>query len=176
MPKPKPLPKATSGQGAYSAKNPYATPSASKPAGPTQAELDADHERMASGANENRRIRESHRKLREANALNKQQLSAIFTAVAQSGAAPAAASQDTGNRAASNDGGQQQSSSNNNASSSRNNTNSSSGNSATSNLPVKLNPEQLLQYYTNLPNDERTKVKTGIADIDKKLAQNQQTR
>jgi hypothetical protein len=169
MPQPKPLPKATSGQGAYSAKNPYATPAASKPTGPTQAELDADNERMASGTNENIHIR-------EATALNKQQLSAIFTAVAQSGAAPAAASQNTGNRAASNDVGGQQSSSNNNASSSRNNTNSSSRNSATSNLPVKLNPEQLLQYYTNLPNDDRAKVKTGIADIDKKLAQNQQTR
>jgi hypothetical protein len=166
MPQPKPLPKATSSQGAYSVKNAYAQPAAAKPAGPTQAEIDADRERIMGanngGANENRRIRESRKKIREDVELSKDQLSAIFTAVAQSGAAPGAA-QSTGNSAAaSNSDDAQQSAA------------PGGGNSAEASLPQKLNPEQLLQYYTSLQDAEKIKVKQGIAEIDNKLKQNQQ--
>jgi hypothetical protein len=181
MPNLKPLPKATSGQGAYSAKNPYATSAASKPAGPTQAELDADHERMASGANENRRIRESHRKLREAIALNKQQLSAIFTAVVQSGAVPQQ-NTTTGNSVGTGTTGQDDddapSSSGAQSSRSSNDPGSSGNSGRSSQLPNRLTPDDILQYYARLTSPyEREQVKKGISEVDKQLSQGvQQTK
>jgi hypothetical protein len=170
MPKSKPLPKATSGQGAYSAKNPYATPAASKPAGPTQAELDADHERMASGANENRRIRESHRKLREANALNKQQLSAIFTAVAQSGAVPQQNTTSGNTGTTGQDDDDTPSSSSGPSGGSSNDAGSSGNSGRSSQMPNRLTPDDILRYYAKLDKpDERLKVKNGIPEVDKQL-------
>jgi len=179
MPKPKPLPKATSGQGAYSAKNPYATSAASKPAGPTQAELDADHERMASGANENRRIRESHRKLREAIALNKQQLSAIFTAVAQSGAVPQQSTSTGSDGNSVGTGTTQDSGGDDTSANGQQATDQQSRNSGRfSQLPNRLTPDDILQYYARLTSPyERDQVKKGIPEVDKQLNQaTQQTR
>jgi hypothetical protein len=183
MSKPKPLPKATSGQGAYSAKNPYATSAASKPAGPTQAELDADHERMASGANENRRIRESHRKLREAIALNKQQLSDIFTAVAQSGAVPqqSTSTGSDGNSAetgTTQDSGGDDTSANGQQATDQQPSGKSGNSGKSSQLPNRLSPDDILQYYARLTSSyEREQVKKGIPEVDKQLNQaNQQAR
>jgi len=152
-----------------------------KPAGPTQAELDADHERMASGANENRRIRESHRKLREAIALNKQQLSAIFTAVAQSGAVPQQ-NTTTGNSVGTGTTGQDDddapSSSGAQSSRSSNDPGSSGNSGRSSQLPNRLSPDDILQYYARLTNPyEREQVKKGISEVDKQLSQGvQQTK
>jgi len=152
-----------------------------KPAGPTQAELDADHERMASGANENRRIRESHRKLREAIALNKQQLSAIFTAVAQSGAVPQQ-NTTTGNSVGTGTTGQDDddapSSSGAQSSRSSNDPGSSGNSGRSSQLPNRLSPDDILQYYARLTSPyEREQVKKGISEVDKQLSQGvQQTK
>jgi hypothetical protein len=98
------------------------------------------------------------RRLREGQELTKDQLSAIFTAVAQSGAVPqqstSAGSDDTATD------GQQA-------------TDQQPRNSGkSSQLPNRLSPDDILQYYARLTNSyEREQVKKGISEVDKQLSQ-----
>jgi hypothetical protein len=111
--------------------------------------------------------RESREWLNEAGIpLNKDQLSAIFTAVAQSRAMPPAA-QTTG-AAGSNTAAPDTDNSSNQTQSS----NPSNQQAQASGLPARLTAEQILNYYANLTSPyERDQVKKGIAEIDKQLGQ-----
>jgi hypothetical protein len=104
------------------------------------------------------------RRLREDQELTKDQLSAIFTAVAQSGATPQA-TQSSGTAGSNtvepnSDSGSDQAQS----------SNTSNQQARASGLPARLTAEQILNYYANLTSPyERDQVKKGIAEIDKQL-------
>jgi hypothetical protein len=128
-------------------------------------------------------VRESRGNFREAVALNKQQLSAIFTAVVQSGATPQVVSNSTtgGGNATVNMGDQNQSQSsgatNQQASNQSQSSNATNQQASNTRLPSRLTAEQMLQYYANLDKPGQDQVKKGIAEIDKQLTvQAQQAR
>jgi hypothetical protein len=169
MPKPKPLPQATAAtNGAYSAKTSYATqtPATARPS--VSQNLDP----RAAGANARARLAASRPKLKEDadTVLTKDQLSTIFTAVAQSGATPQipASNNNLSNTGQTNSGDQNQAPS------------ASLGNqqASTRGLPTRLTAEQILNYYANLSSPyDRDQVKKGIAEIDKQMSrQTQQAR
>jgi hypothetical protein len=100
--------------------------------------------------------------------LNKDQLSAIFTAVAQSGAVPQAA---TGNSTA----GANTSAPNAVDQNPMQSTDLGNQQSAARRLPARLTAEQIVNYYANLSSPyDRDQVKKGIAEIDKQLGQQTQ--
>jgi hypothetical protein len=159
MPKPKPLPQATAAtNGAYSAKTSYATQAPATASPSVNQNLDP----RAAGANARARLAASRPKLREDadTVLTKDQLSAIFTAVAQSGATPQIpASNNVPNTGQTNSGDQNQAPS------------ASLGNqqTPTRGSPARLTAEQILNYYANLDKPGQDQVKKGIAEIDKQL-------
>jgi hypothetical protein len=169
MPQKKPLPRATNAtNGAFNVKSPYATQPAAQPT-TTTASTPADQnlDPRAAGAKSRAKLAAQRPRLKEDAAieLDKDQLSAIFTAVARSGATPQATTSDNASNTA-------QSSATNQSQSQSSNT---SNQQAARGLPARLNPDQILNYYANLTSTyEREQVKKGIAEIDKQLSQQTQ--
>jgi len=111
------------------------------------------------------------RRLREGQELTKDQLSAIFTAVAQSGAVPQQ-STSTGSDGNSAETGTAQGGGGDDATTNgQQATDQQSRNSGkSSQMPNRLTPDDILQYYAKLDKpDDRLKVKNGIPEVDKQL-------
>lgn len=128
--------------------------------------------------------RESREWLNEAGMpLTKDQLSAIFTAVAQSGAVPqqATSAGSDGNSAetgTAQDNGSDDTSANGQQATDQQPSGKSGNSGKSSQLPNRLSPDDILQYYARLTSPyERDQVKKGIPEVDKQLNQaNQQAR
>ena len=107
--------------------------------------------------------------MREGVELNKQQLSDIFTAVAQTGATPQQSADNSGNAVGNNTVGQDGDSSSSGTPADA----APTGSTATgksSQMPNRLTPDDILRYYAKLDKpDERLKVKNGIPEVDKQL-------
>jgi len=124
--------------------------------------------------------RESREWLNEAGMpLTKDQLSAIFTAVAQSGAVPQQATSAGSDGNSAETGTAQDNGSDDTSANGQQATDQQPRNSGkSSQLPNRLSPDDILQYYARLTSSyERDQVKKGISEVDKQLNQaNQQAR
>lgn len=126
--------------------------------------------------------RESKNWLNEAGIpLDKNQLSAIFTAVAQSGAVPQqnTTTGNTGNSTGTGTTGQDDDDTPSSSRAQSSRSSNDPGNSGrSSQLPNRLTPDDILQYYARLTSPyEREQVKKGISEVDKQLSQGvQQTK
>jgi hypothetical protein len=120
--------------------------------------------------------RESKNWLNEAGiALDKNQLSAIFTAVAQSGAVPQQNTTSGNTGTTGQDDDDTPSSSSGPSGGSSNDAGSSGNSGKSSQLPNRLTPDDILQYYARLTSPyEREQVKKGIPEVDKQLSQRAQ--
>jgi len=119
------------------------------------------------------------RRLREDQELTKDQLSAIFTAVAQSGAVPQQATSAGSDGNSAETGTAQDNGSDDTSANGQQATDQQPRNSGkSSQLPNRLSPDDILQYYARLTSSyERDQVKKGISEVDKQLNQaNQQAR
>ena len=121
--------------------------------------------------------------LYEGEPLTKDQLSAVFTAVAHSGAVPqqATSAGSDGNSAetgTAQDNGSDDTSANGQQATDQQPSGKSGNSGRSSQLPNRLSPDDILQYYARLTSPyERDQVKKGIPEVDKQLNQaNQQAR
>jgi hypothetical protein len=111
------------------------------------------------------------RRLREGQELTKDQLSAIFTAVAQSGAVPQQSTSAGSDGNSAETGTTQDSGGDDTSANGQQATDQQSRNSGrSSQMPNRLTPDDILRYYAKLDKpDERLKVKNGIPEVDKQL-------
>jgi len=113
--------------------------------------------------------------VREGVELNKQQLSDIFTAVAQTGATPQQSADNTGNSAGNSTVGLDGNDTSPGTPANAAPTGSTAPTGKSSQMPNRLTPEDILQYYARLTSPyERNQVKKGIPEVDKQLSQGAQ--
>jgi hypothetical protein len=163
------LPQATAAtNGAYGVPNtlaPSLTPKPRDQAAPSPS-VSQNLDPRAAGANSRARMAARRSELEEDTdtVLTKDQLSAIFTAVAQSGATPQAT------RSSGTAGSNTVEPNSDSGSDQAQSSNTSNQQAQASGLPARLTAEQILNYYANLTSPyERDQVKKGIAEIDKQL-------
>jgi len=137
----------------------------------TLSDINAIKAGAAKGIHESKK-----RRLREGQELTKDQLSAIFTAVAQSGAVPQQSTSTGSDGNSAETGTTQDSGGDDTSANGQQATDQQSRNSGkSSQLPNRLTPDDILQYYARLTSPyERDQVKKGITEVDKQFSQSAQ--